>query len=319
MNVALLSGIIAVVIASILTPIVRKFAISNNIIAKPGGRRIHAKPTALLGGIGMYLAFMIAVTFIIYIDPEIKFSRQVWGIYLGASIMALVGILDDKFELAGSIQALSIIIAACVLVLFDVRINYITNPFRGGSLFWLGYAAIPVTVIWVLMVTKAVDCMDGLDGLAAGICAIASFTLMLMAIKSGTAFVMPAIMGAALMGGAIGFLFFNYPPAKIFMGTIGSQFLGFTLAAISIMGAFKIATLLAVAVPILVLGVPLIDTSFVVLRRIANGKKIYEADRTHLHHRLLDRGLSHREVVWLVYLITIVFCGLGYLLFSYVE
>ncbi|MCE5199212.1 undecaprenyl/decaprenyl-phosphate alpha-N-acetylglucosaminyl 1-phosphate transferase, partial [bacterium] len=200
-----------------------------------------------------------------------------------------------------------------------VKIVHITNPFLGGRLMWLGWASVPVTLLWVLMVTKAVDCMDGMDGLAAGIAAIASATLMFMAIRSGAKFEISAVMAAALVGGTVGFLRYNYPPAKIFMGTVGAQFLGFMLAGISIAGAFKIAAFVAVAAPVLVLGVPLFDTAFVVLRRIATGKRIDEADTSHLHHRLTSKGFSHRQVIWFIYGLTFVFCAVAYALFTYVR
>jgi UDP-GlcNAc:undecaprenyl-phosphate GlcNAc-1-phosphate transferase len=196
----------------------------------------------------------------------------------------------------------------------------ITNPFKGGVSLPLGwYFGIPLTIIWVLMVTKAVDCMDGLDGLAAGISAIAAATLMAMAIAASYRFKMTAVMSGALLGACVGFLRYNYPPAKIFMGTAGAQFLGFMLAAISIWRAFKIATLVALATPVLLMGVPLFDTSFVVLRRILTGKKIHEADTTHLHHRLVNRGLSHRQVVWFIYALTAATCAFSYLLFIYAK
>lgn len=140
-----------------------------------------------------------------------------------------------------------------------------------------------------------------------------------MALEMWPRFSLSAVMAAALLGAALGFLRFNYPPAKLFMGTIGSQFLGFALAGISVAGAFKIATLVAIAAPILVLGVPLFDTTFVVVRRAVTGKRIHEADTTHLHHRLLDRGLSHRQVIWTIYALTFVLCAAAYGLFSYVK
>ena len=126
-------------------------------------------------------------------------------------------------------------------------------------------------------------------------------------------------MSAALLGACIGFLRYNYPPAKIFMGTVGAQFLGFTLAAISIWRAFKIATLVALAAPVLLMGVPLFDTSFVVFRRMMTGRKIHEADTSHLHHRLVNKGLSHRQVIWFIYALTAASCALSYLLFIYAK
>jgi UDP-GlcNAc:undecaprenyl-phosphate GlcNAc-1-phosphate transferase len=303
-------AIIAAVVTYILTPFVCRLAESRGIVAHPGGRRIHARPTPLMGGLAMYSGFMVAVLAALAISPTVNLSPQAIGILLGGTLVAIVGILDDKYELPGWAQAASILAAALILWIFKVRISGITSPVHVEFGLW----SIPVTMLWVLMVTKAVDCMDGLDGLAAGISAIAACTLMLMAAHfPGRA--MSAAMAAALMGAAIGFLRFNYPPAKVFMGTIGAQFLGFTLAGTSVLGAMKITALLAVAVPVLVLAVPLLDTAFVVLRRAASGKNIGEADTTHLHHRLVEMGLSHRQVIWCIYGITIVCCSVAYWLF----
>lgn len=265
-----------------------------------------------MGGLAMYLGFVIAVFAALLISSRVNLSRQAVGILVCGTLVAIVGILDDKYELPGWVQAATILFASLLLCLFGVRIYGITSPVRVDFGLW----SIPVTMLWVLMVTKAVDCMDGLDGLAAGISAIAAGTLMIMAAQfQGRE--MSAVMAAALMGAAIGFLRYNYPPAKVFMGTIGAQFLGFMLAGTSVLGTMKITAMLAVAVPVLVLAVPLFDTTFVVLRRAASGRKISEADTTHLHHRLVKLGLSHRQVIWCIYALTLACCAVAYLLFRH--
>jgi len=307
---AALAVLISVGIAYFLTPIVRSLARRLGILAQPGGRRVHVTPTPLMGGLAIYLGFITAVVVIVTLNARLSFNSEVVGIFIGATLVAIVGILDDKYELPGWVQALTIVLAGSVLVAFGVKIQYISSPVK----LVFGWFSIPVTILWVLMVTKAVDCMDGLDGLAAGIAAIAAGTLMLLAFESGIKYETSAVMAAALMGASLGFLRFNYPPAKLFMGTIGAQFLGFALAGISVAGAFKVAALVAVAAPVLVLSVPLLDTTFVVLRRIATGRRIHEADKTHLHHRLVDKGLSHRQVVWAIYALTLVSCGVAYAL-----
>lgn len=314
MGLYIIAAVIAATVAYLLTPVVRRVAEKAGVVAHPGGRRVHARPTALMGGIAMYAGFMAAVGAVLLISPEINLSRQTVGILVGGSLVAFVGLLDDKYELPGWVQALTILAAGLILGLFGVKIGYITSPVK----IVLGLFSIPVTMLWVLMVTKAVDCMDGLDGLAAGISAVAACTLMLMAAKSPGR-VMSAVMAAGLFGAAIGFLRYNYPPAKIFMGTVGAQFLGFMLAGISVLGAFKIPTMVAVAIPILILGVPLFDTTFVVLRRALTGRKLSEADTTHLHHRLVKRGLSHRQAVWIIYGLTIAFCAAAYALFHHLK
>ncbi len=310
MIINVITAAIAGLVTYVLTPIVWRFARSKGIVANPGGRRVHAIPTPLMGGLAMYAGFIVAIAVAVIASNKVNVSPQAAGILIGGTIVAFVGVLDDKYELPGWVQAGAILFAALILSLFKVRILGIVSPIRLEFGLW----SIPVTMIWVLMVTKAVDCMDGLDGLAAGISAIAAATLVLMAAHfPGRA--MSAAMAAALFGAALGFLRFNYPPAKVFMGTIGAQFLGFTLASISILGTLKITALLAVAVPILVLAVPLFDTTFVVLKRAASGKGIGEADTTHLHHRLVKKGLSHRQVIWCIYGLTTVCCSVAYWLF----
>ena len=314
MGLNIIAAVIAAVVAYLFTPVVRRVAETTGVVAHPGGRRVHARPTALMGGVAMYVGFMAAVGAALLISSDVNLSKQSIGILVGGSLVALVGVLDDKYELPGWVQALTILAGGYVLCLFGVKIGYITSPVK----IVLGAWSVPVTMIWVLMVTKAVDCMDGLDGLAAGISGIAACTLMLMAAASPGR-VMSAVMAAGLFGATIGFLRHNYPPAKIFMGTVGAQFLGFVLAGISVLGAFKIPTMVAVAVPILVLAVPLFDTTFVVVRRALTGKKVSEADRTHLHHRLVSRGLSHRQTIWIIYALTLAFCAAGYALFHYLR
>ncbi|MCX6345928.1 MAG: UDP-N-acetylglucosamine 2-epimerase (non-hydrolyzing) [Armatimonadetes bacterium] len=324
MNPTLLAGLISLVVVLFLTPWVRVFAKRFGIVAHPGGRRVHARATPMLGGVAMFIGFMVAVIAVILLNPGLlsnpMIRRQTIGILIGGTFVAIMGVIDDKYELPGWVQALTIVMGGVILVLADVRVHHVTNPFKGGYMLPLpGYVSIFITITWVLMVTKAVDCMDGLDGLAAGISAIAAATLMLMALSGGKKFGMSAIMAAALLGTTIGFLRLNYPPAKIFMGTVGAQFLGFMLAGISIAGAFKLATLFAMAAPVLVLGVPLLDTSFVVIRRIFAGRKIHEADTSHLHHRLVDKGLSHRQVIWAIYALTLASCTLAYVLFRFAK
>ncbi len=319
MKYVLLAAAISLAATYALTPLVRILAARLRVVAHPGGRRVHTRTTPLMGGVAMYTGFIIAVVVSVGLAHHWILGRQIIGLLVAGTFVAIVGVLDDKFELPGWVQAATILIGGFILVLFGVEIRHVTNPFHGGHLQWLGRLGIPVTLVWMLMVTKAVDCMDGLDGLAAGISAIAAGTLMLMAMSAGAKYQISAISAAALLGATLGFLRFNYPPAKIFMGTVGAQFLGFVLAGISVMGAFKMPTMLAVAVPILVLSVPLFDTTFVVIRRVLTGKKVHEADTSHLHHRLLDKGLTHRQVIWFIYALTFAFCAAAFALFSYVK
>jgi UDP-GlcNAc:undecaprenyl-phosphate/decaprenyl-phosphate GlcNAc-1-phosphate transferase len=318
--------LISFAVAYILTPLVRKIALKHKIVAMPGGRRAHAKPTPLLGGISMYFGFTIAVLIASAIDGKIAFDKTFIGLLVSGSFIALIGALDDVYELPGWAQAGAIVLGGAFLTFFGVQVYAITYPFKGGQTIPLHLWGIPVTIIWILMVTKAVDCVDGVDGLAAGISVIIAVTLLAMALATkpknpdvAQVMQLSAIASAALVGAAFGFLRFNYPPAKIFMGTIDAQFLGFMLAGISVVGAFKMTTFVAIGVPIIALGVPLFDTAFVVIRRLATGRKIHEADRTHLHHRLIDKGFSSKQVIWSIYGMTAILCALAYILYIKVR
>ncbi|MPM87207.1 putative undecaprenyl-phosphate N-acetylglucosaminyl 1-phosphate transferase [bioreactor metagenome] len=196
------------------------------------------------------------------------------------------------------------IVAASVLILFGIQIEWLNNPF--GGYFYLDYLSIPITIFWVVSFTNVVNLMDGLDGLAAGVSAIASVTIILVALQEG--YYTVAVMTAALAGGIIGFIRYNFNPATIFMGDTGSMFIGYILAAISILGAVKSATTIALIVPAIALGLPIMDTAFAIIRRHLNGKPIFKPDKGHFHHRLLAMGLTQRQAVMLMYLIS---AGLG--------
>lgn len=318
-----LAILIAMVIAFLLTPVVRRLAARCDVVDLPGGRRVHERPTPRWGGIAIYAGFMAAVGVAVAVSPDVHMDAQMISILAGGTIVALVGLLDDKFDLPAALQAIAIVAAAVIVISTGVRVRYITNPFDTGSpLIWLNVWSIPVTVLWIFGVTKTIDLMDGIDGLAAGISAIAAATLLVMAVEMHSAqpdlarsFGMVAVMAAALLGASLGFLRYNFPPASIFMGTIGAQFMGFVIASTSIIGAFKVATLVAVAVPLLALAVPILDTAFVVLRRFINRRPLHQPDKTHVHHRLLDRGLTPRQTLIVIYGMTALLSGVGLALF----
>jgi UDP-GlcNAc:undecaprenyl-phosphate GlcNAc-1-phosphate transferase len=269
---------------------------------------------------------MATVIFTVAIHRDVQFDGQVLGLLIGGTFVAIVGMIDDKYDLSPILQVLAIIAGASVLVAFGSKIEYLNIPFTKGL--YLQWLAIPITLIWVFGVTKTVDLMDGLDGLCAGICAIAAATLLVMTFREldpswaqhhtaqlRNSFVTVRIFAAALLGASLGFLRFNYPPAKIFMGTVGAQFMGFVIAASSIVGAFKVAALVAIAVPMLVFALPVVDAAFVVIRRAMSGRSVTEADKSHVHHRLLERGLSHEQTIWVIYGLTAAFSTVGLVIF----
>ncbi len=309
------AAVVSLIVSLLVTPLVRTVAGKLNVVAHPGGRRVHEKPTPMLGGIAMFAGFVFATLSVLYLDSRLVLEHSTIGIIVGATMVGIIGVLDDKYELPGWFQAIWIVVAAAVLTTFGVKILYITNPLKGGHLIWLGVFSVPVTLIWMLTVTKAMDCMDGLDGLAAGITVIASLTLTVMAVIAGPGFEVSGIMAAAIFGAALGFLRYNYPPASIFMGTVGAQFLGFSLAGIAVREAFKIPTFVAIIVPLILLSVPLADTTFVVMRRAKSGRKIHEADTSHLHHRLVEAGLTKKQVIWSIYALTFLSCAIALALF----
>ena len=252
--------------------------------------------------------------------------RQFAGVLLAAALVAVFGTLDDKYDLPALAQTGALVAAGVILVLFGVRIEGITNPFyspahplshgydpRSWYAFPYWFSAFG-TVLWVFVVAKTVDFIDGLDGLAAGVCAICATTLALMSAQGGQYEV--TIIAAALVGCCLGFLRYNYNPAKIIMGTVGAQFLGFVLAAIAIIGTLKLPATLSVALPILVLGLPIFDAVRVVIQRARNKSSLYLPDKTsHIHHLLINRGLSQRRAVWIIYGLTACLCLVAFVLF----
>lgn len=230
-------------------------------------------------------------------------STQEAGILIGATIIVIGGVIDDTFDLKPRYKLIFQIAAAAVLIVCGVEISSVTNPLSNGDSYLnVGWLTVPLTILWVIGITNALNLIDGLDGLAAGVALISSVTIFIIAILNNRADA--AVLTAILSGAILGFLPYNFNPATIFMGDTGAQLLGFLLAAISIEGTIKSAAAFAIVVPILALGIPIYDTLFAVIRRKINGKPIMQADRGHLHHRLMDMGLTQRQVVLIMYLIS---------------
>jgi UDP-GlcNAc:undecaprenyl-phosphate GlcNAc-1-phosphate transferase len=290
---------IAVAISAAATPLVKKIALKLEIIDLPKGKRkIHKKPIPLLGGLAIYFSFVIVMML-----KSGSLSPHETGILIGATIIVIGGVIDDTFELKPRYKLIFQISAAFVLIFFGVEISSVTNPLAGGYDYWnVGWMTVPLTILWVIGITNALNLIDGLDGLAAGVALISSVTIFIIALLNNR--LDAAVLTAILSGAILGFLPYNFNPAVIFMGDTGSQLLGFLLAAISIEGTIKSAAAFAIAVPILALGIPIYDTLFAVIRRKMNGKPIMQADRGHLHHRLMDMGLSQRQTVLIMYLIS---------------
>lgn len=294
---SLLSFLAAVIIAYASTPFVTKLAKKIGAIDVPkDNRRMHKSPIPRLGGLAIFLGFVISVIIFAEIDAQLQ------GILMGTIIIVIMGAVDDSVSLKAFPRLIIQIVAALIPVLSGVRIQYITNFnfFSPEPYMNLGIFSIPVTIIWIVGLTNAVNWIDGLDGLAVGVSTTAAFSLFLIACFIAPASSLPIIM-AALSGACIGFMPYNLNPAKIFMGDTGAMFLGYILATMSIQGLFKFYAVISFAVPFLILGLPIFDTTVTIIRRILHGQNPMQADRGHLHHRLIDMGLSQKQAVALMY------------------
>ncbi|MEW6308107.1 MAG: MraY family glycosyltransferase [Bacillota bacterium] len=283
---------LAFVLALLLTPLVRQLSLRAGALAHPGDRTVHAAPVPLLGGLAIGGACLAAVA----VTGSIA-DRAMLGIAGGAIGMLAIGVWDDVRELRPSVKLLLQCGAAALPLACGVRVTWMTNPL-GGTIYlgWLGY---PLTLLWIVGLANMVNFIDGLDGLAAGVTSIASLTLLFVAVRQGHGFIIPVL--AALAGSALGFLPFNFNPAKIFMGDTGALFLGYMLAVVSVQGLLKSAAALGILVPLLAVGLPMLDMAYVVWRRTRAGQPFYVADKRHLHHRLLEAGLNQRQAVLFMY------------------
>ena len=285
--------LLALAIVLALTPAIGSLARRAGIVDEPGGRRLNELPIPRLGGIALF--FAIFVPALVFLD----LSKPQRAILIGAGIATVVGAIDDIRSLAWWQKLSGQALAAGVTAGLGVYVDHFTFPLIGVGVLpkWLGIA---LTILWIVAIMNMVNFLDGLDGLAAGVCAISAVTFCLIALSLDRA--QPAILSAIVFGAALGFLRHNFYQARIFMGDSGALLLGFVLAAISVEGLLKTAAAVALAFPLLVLAIPIIDTSFVVAKRIKHGKPIYSADRFHLHHRFLDRGFTQRQAVLTMYL-----------------
>ena len=287
----LLAFVCAALIALGATPIIRVLAYKIGAVDIPkDNRRMHKKPMPLLGGLAIFLGVTVAGAIFCEITPRLI------ACWVGGLIITIFGILDDKYALNPWIKLAGQIAAAAVVIPFGVRVEFIE---LFGRYIKFGVFSIPVTILWIVGMTNAINLIDGLDGLACGVSAICSATLLIVASIHAE---MPiAMITAILTGACIGFLPFNFNPAKIFMGDTGALFLGYTLSVISVVGVFKMTAAVSFLIPIIVFGYPLFDTVFAFFRRILHGRSPFSADRGHLHHRIIDMGFNVRQAVAILY------------------
>lgn len=288
----LLVFFIAMIVAFVATPVVRRQAVRTGLVDRPGQRRMHSHPVPKGGGVAIYAAFWIAL----FLGGST--TNHLWPLFWASTLIVAVGLIDDRFELRWYQKLAGQVLAAIVFVLWGGQVEFVTHPFAGTSVF-IGWWGIPVTIVWLVALANMVNLIDGLDGLAAGVAIIACVPLLIVALTMGR--IEAAFMTAALGAATLGFFPYNFNPARIIMGDSGAMFLGFALGAISVEGALKGPTALAFVVPALALGLPIFDTVFAIVRRWAARKPFYQADADHLHHRLLAMGLSHKQAVLTLY------------------
>ena len=293
------SIVLAFVISFAMTPIVKNFAFKVGAVDVPkDNRRMHDHPIPRMGGLAIFIGFLLTVVLFADMTQEIR------GILIGAIIIAALGAIDDIMALNAWVKLFGQILAAVVAVSNGVVIHLFMNPniFSGTEYIMLESLSIPITILWIVGVTNAVNLIDGLDGLACGVSTIASLTMFVVALLVSQSNV--AVVLAALMGACLGFLPYNMNPAKIFMGDTGALLLGFVLATTSAVGMFKFYAVVTFLVPLLALALPLLDTLLAIIRRILKGQSPFAPDRGHLHHRLVDMGLNQKQAVAIMYAIS---------------
>ena len=297
----LLAIAVAFVVSFVATPVVKSFAMQVGAIDVPDKKRhIHSHPIPRMGGLAIFLGFLLSV--LLFAD----ITTQVRGILLGAILISVVGAIDDIVNLNAWLKFGVQIIAAVIAVLSGVIINVVTNPMllTDGQAITIGVLAVPVTILWIVAVTNSVNLIDGLDGLACGVSAIASMSMLVVSMLVSTSNSNVATILAALCGACLGFIPYNVNPAKIFMGDTGALLLGYILATASVIGMFKFYAIVTFILPVLALAVPLSDTIFSFFRRVLHGQSPFSADRGHFHHRLLDMGLNQKQAVAVLYAIS---------------
>ncbi|MEH7254913.1 MraY family glycosyltransferase, partial [Neobacillus niacini] len=289
----------------LITPLIKKLAFIIGATDKPNQRKVHQSTMPRLGGLAIFISFIVGILILQPINPALL------AILLGSTIIIITGICDDLFELSAKYKLIGQLAAAFTVVfLGDLQVVFINLPF-GGHI-ELGYLSIPFTILWIVGITNAINLIDGLDGLAAGVSSIALVTISGMALIQGNLFVVA--VGTIVLMSTLGFLFYNFHPASIFMGDTGALFLGFIISILSLLG-YKNVTFISFIIPVIILGVPISDTFFAIMRRIINHQPLSAPDKSHLHHCLLRLGYSHRQTVLMIYAMASLF-GLVAVIYS---
>lgn len=303
------------ILSLIVTPIVKLLAFRIGAYDAPGERRVNTKNMPTAGGLGIYFVFSFSC---LVLFQSIIPTNYIWPIILGAGIVVATGLIDDIYELSPKKKTVGVLLGALVVYFFvkDIRIEMVTLPFLGQvDLRWL---SLPLTLFWILAITNAINLIDGLDGLASGVSIISLTTIGVIGyffLHAKTVYIPIVIF--VLVASIAGFFPYNFYPAKIFLGDTGALFLGFMIAVMSLQG-LKNATFITVITPMIILGVPITDTVYAIIRRLMNKRPISSADKMHLHHRLLSLGFTHKGAVMTIYGLALVFSFVA-LLFSYAS
>ncbi|MBR8827626.1 MAG: undecaprenyl/decaprenyl-phosphate alpha-N-acetylglucosaminyl 1-phosphate transferase [Gomphosphaeria aponina SAG 52.96 = DSM 107014] len=301
----LIAFLVSLTVVLWITPVVKTIGLKNGYVDRPNERKIHKRPIVRLGGVSIFTGTLTAWMVVWWLGGfgflSINKEWEVWGVTLGGLAFFLIGLADDLFNLSPTSRLIMQGLVATLAWWVGVRIEFLSIPFSG--LVHIGWLSLPITVMWLVGMANAINWIDGLDGLAAGVSGIAAVVMLIVSLFMEQP--AAALIAAALAGGALGFLRYNFNPAQIFMGDGGAYFMGFTLAGVGVIGLVKTTVVTAVLLPYLILAVPILDMSVVILSRISQGKSPFLADKRHLHHRLLKAGISQRLTVLFIYALTL--------------
>lgn len=297
----LLAFFLALLFSTLTIPLVRRLCIKKGLYDIPNDRKIHAEPIPRLGGVSIWFSCIFTMLLLIAAFWRYPHGNALSGISAGGTIIFLTGLFDDIYNLSPKVKLFFQVVAACVAYIFGVQVLALQLPFVGDPV-QLGILSLPITVFWIVAICNAINFIDGVDGLAGGVTALSALTLGVVAFYTNQP--IAALVAASLVGSMLGFLVYNFHPAKIFMGDSGALFAGFVLASLSITGVLKTFTV-TLLLPVLILSVPLLDITYAVCRRLMKGKSPFIADGEHIHHKLLKAGISQNRTIVIFYLVCI--------------
>ncbi len=300
------TGFTALLFSFLFMPAIIHISHKFNWYDRPGKRKIHKELIPRLGGVGIFLAFLLSIItvplfFNLFIDNSLThmLDLKYVSIFIGFSLIYFLGLVDDFYDLKAIFKFFIQIVAAGIVTLSGFVVSTISLPYLGDI--DLGFIKYPITILWIVGITNAMNLVDGMDGLCGGITGFAALSMGIISLIQPTPQVLPAIVAFALFGAVLGFLKFNFPPAKIFMGDSGSLFLGFILAVLPLLGISGSASITSLLVPITILMIPIIDTTAAIIRRVKKKRSIASPDKEHIHHKLLALGLSEKKILFVMY------------------